>query len=113
MDSETAQVRYPLSAQDEHPDPTFMTDRIPEPRSRFGVPIPAWPPTMIGPSEFESARWSELWNHPQALAWFDKQQDLSVAALVRLEQRCHQSRPLAQTYSAELEQLRHDLGLQG
>jgi hypothetical protein len=67
---------------------------------------------MIGPSDIELARWSELWNHPQARAWFDNKQDLSVAVLVRLEQRCHQSRPLASAHRTELEQLRHDLGLQ-
>ena len=112
MDSESAVSRSWLSAQDEHPDPTFMADRIPEPRSRCGVPIPAWPTAMIDPSEIELARWSELWNHPQALAWFHNQQDLRVAALVRLEHRCRQNRPPATVHHAELEQLRHDLGLQ-
>lgn len=111
MNSDSSVSRRWLSAQDEHPDPTFMTDRIPEPRSRFGVPIPPWPAAMIGPSEVELARWSALWEHPQARAWTDNDQDLVVAALVRLEQRCRASGPSAKAHRAELEQLLHDLGL--
>ena len=112
MNSESSLSRYRLSPQDAHPDPTFMKDRIPEPRSRFGVPIPPWPTVMIDPNDVELARWSELWNHPQALAWFDNDQYLTVAVLVRLEQRCRTSGPNATAHRVELGQLQHDLGLQ-
>jgi hypothetical protein len=103
--------RWP-SPQNEHPDPTFMVDRIPVPRSRFGVPIPPWPASMIEPNDVELARWLVLWEHPRARAWFDNDQDLAVAALVRLEQRCLAVEP-TRAHRTELNQLRHDLGLNG
>ncbi len=56
MDAESRLSSYRLAAQDEHPDPTFITDPTPEPSSRFGVPVPAWPAGMIEPNQTELAR---------------------------------------------------------
>ena len=111
MGLESRVTSYRHSVRDAHPDP-MLTARIPKPRSRFGAQIPAWPAAMIDPSDVELARWTELWRQPQALAWVHNNQERSVAALVRLEQRCRQNRQPTAAHRAELEQLRNDLGLQ-
>ena len=76
-----------------------------------GVQIPAWPETMIEPTDSELARWTQLWRLPQAKVWTRRGQERAVATLVRLEQRCFQDRPPSARCTAELRLLRRELGL--
>jgi hypothetical protein len=97
-------------SQGQHPDSTNPTGRIPHPRAGYHGSIPGWPALLIGPNATELARWSQLWRCPQAGAWARAEQQLAVAALVRLERRCAQARSSARAL-AELERLRLELGL--
>jgi hypothetical protein len=98
------------SLQAEHPDPTIPATVMLQGHAGFYGATPAWPPAMIEPCESELARWSELWRYGQAAIWARTQQEQSVAALVRLEQRCARRRPSAWAV-AELQRLRTELGL--
>lgn len=71
---------------------------------------PAWPSWMIEPDDRELARWIELWRHPRAAVWLQRELQPAVVALVRLEKRCEQSRPSAQARRA-LTDLKQELGL--
>jgi hypothetical protein len=74
------------------------------------VKIPAWPATMIEPSELELVRWAELWRNPQAGRWAQARQQHAVANLVRAELRCGPRRP--STWArVEVDRLRAELGL--
>jgi hypothetical protein len=66
---------------------------------------------MIEPTTIESERWSQLWHHPRAAIWFQREQHLTVAALVRLEHRRWQSGSHARTSDTDLQLLLNDLGL--
>lgn len=96
------------SAHGEHLVPAA---RVPEPRAGDHDAIPAWPDTLIEPTNDELVRWFQLWTAPQASTWAHTEQQHAVAALVRLEERCCQARPPSANYVAELGHLRHELGL--
>jgi hypothetical protein len=72
--------------------------------------IPAWPETLIEPTDSELVRWVQLWRRPQAAVWARTGQEHTVATLVRLEQRCDPRRPSAPC-DAELGRLRRQLGV--
>ncbi len=80
------------------------------PGSAYYGSVPAWPASLIGPSETERDRWCELWSDPRAAVWVHTGQERAVAELVRLEQRVgrHRRAPGA---AAELNRLRNQLGL--
>lgn len=73
--------------------------------------IPAWPETLIEPTDSELARWEQLWRLPQARVWTRRGQQHAVATLVRLEQRCYRARRPSARCGAELVILRRELGL--
>lgn len=98
--------RYP--SEGEH---LVASVRIPDPRAGDHESIPAWPDTLIEPTNDELVRWFQLWTAPQASTWAQTEQQHAVAALVRLEERCCQPRPPSANYVAELDHLRHELGL--
>ena len=91
-------------------DPTAVTARIPEPRAGFGLSVPAWPDTLIEPTDTEWARWFELWSSPQAAEWVGAGHQCMLATLVRLEVRCRQPLP-SEDYLGQLDRLRCELGL--
>jgi hypothetical protein len=82
--------------------------RIPMPRE--GRAVPAWPRQLIAPSGTELERWTQLWHASPAFAWHGQNRERAVATLIRLENRCAQSR-VDTRYVAELRQLRDQLGL--
>jgi hypothetical protein len=98
----------PSSSQNEHPVPAAW---IPHPRSGDHEAIPAWPETLIPPTSNELGRWVQLWSAPQAVAWARTGQQHDVARLVRLEDRCSQTRTPPAEYVAALGFLRRELGL--
>ena len=71
---------------------------------------PAWPASMIRPSESELARWTELWRSAHAASWMRGERQRAVASLVRLEERCSRRRPSARAL-VQLADLRRELGL--
>jgi hypothetical protein len=97
---------------DQHPESAGVAARIPEPRTGSPDPVPAWPAGLIRPSGAEVLRWFDLWGHPRATEWVKQGREHMVVALVRLEVRCGQPHP-ADDHFAQLEQLRHVLGLAG
>lgn len=99
----------PRRAQD-YPELMVPGVRLPEPRGGLSGSAPAWPSTMITPSEVEEARWAELWRNPQAGQWAQAGQEHDVATLVRAEARCGSRRPSAWA-RAEVDRLRVVLGL--
>jgi hypothetical protein len=110
IDKRGVHVARAYSLQAEHPDPAIPAAVIVPSHAAFYGSTPAWPTAMIEPCDSELARWSELWLHGQAVVWARSQQEQSVAALVRLEQRCAHRRP-SEWALAELERLRGELGL--
>ena len=84
--------------------------RIPAPRAGSAHPIPAWPDTLIAPTDTERVRWFQLWSSPEASAWVGPAHEHKVATLVRLEVRCRQPLPTDE-YLAKLDHLRCELGL--
>jgi hypothetical protein len=99
------------SPQAEHPDPNTPTALIPHARAAFYGQVPPWPASMIAPSESELARWMQLWSHPRAAVWVETKQECTVAALVRVEQRCSRNVP-SKLAQFELDRLRGQLGLE-
>jgi hypothetical protein len=98
------------SPQAAHPDPTIPAALIAHNRAAYYGSVPPWPMSMIGPSGAELARWSQLWSHPRAPVWVETSQELAVATLVRVEQRCARSRP-SPVAQFERDRLRGQLGL--
>ena len=98
------------SLQAEHPDPAIPAAVIVQTDAAFYGATPAWPTAMIEPCESELLRWSELWLNGHAGVWVRAQKEQSVAALVRLEQRCAHRRP-SEWALDELRRLRVELGL--
>jgi hypothetical protein len=98
------------SGQGDHPDPMIPKARVKATRAVYFGWAPAWPPSMIKPSDADLIRWSELWSLPQAALWLRAELEPTVVSLVRLEQRCNSPRP-SKTAEAELVKLRRELGL--
>lgn len=97
-------------AKDVERSTNILNARIPVPRAGYRGSIPEWPAALIEPVEREMVRWIELWDRPQAEVWVQTGQERTVAALVRLEQRCDGNR-VSRRCVAELHHLRHELGL--
>jgi hypothetical protein len=88
-------------------DPYTPTARIPQPRAGS---IPAWPDTLIEPTNSERVRWFQLWSSARAMAWVGTEHQRMVATLVRLEMRCRQPLP-TEDHLTQLDHLRCELGL--
>jgi len=104
-------MRPGQSSRAEHPDLTTPRASLAQISAAYYGQTPPWPPSMIAPSGTELTRWMQLWSrHPRAGCVGGHKQEETVAALVRVQQRCCRHVPSALA-EFEVRCLRGELGL--